>query len=367
MKILFVVRTMNIGGIESFVKNVIEKIYEKYECECLICDEGHSDYEDSLSNIIKIRKISSPCGFKVNFYRELDEFFKINKNYDIVYVHMAFSNGIVGLAAKRNKIQRIFYHSHGVALIRDVSVTEKIYQYFMKIIMNKTGDEFIACSDLAGKYLFEQKFVEKGVVLKNGIDVKNCVFDEIKRNRIRKNYNIEKESIVIGNIGSLSENKNQELIIRILSELSNENDNLRVLLVGGGSYKENLQQLAAKKNVIEKVIFAGKTNDVSAYLSAMDIFVFPSKSEGFGIALLEAQANGLPCVVSDSIQPEAKINIDKIVTVSLSDDISKWVQAIKEAQKMQRDDDGINKVVDAGYSLDNTAEKLCELIYKGGN
>lgn len=363
MKILYVVRTMNIGGIENFIRNIILHSYKSIETECLICDDAISDYEEEIRQYIKIYKLRAPKGMKARFVAELMRFFEINHKYDAIYVHMAYSNAIVGLCAKIKGIQKIYYHSHGMSLKKKCCIGERLYQFFMKNIMLRTGNLFFACSEQAGEYLFGKHFFQRnGIVLKNGIDVQAYIYDKQKRKNVRNKYNIDSECVVIGHVGSLCKNKNQELIIRAGWNLINAGYNVKVMLIGDGRNLNYLRNLATELGIFDKIIFTGKMHNISAYLSAMDVFMFPSISEGFGISLLEAQANGLPCVVSESIQSEVKVLRDKIIEVDLKDSIETWCNAVWRAKKIGRYVGAYKILEEKGFDIINTVSILKKLM-----
>lgn len=362
VKILHVVRTMNVGGIENFVRNLIINQDKRYQCECLICDQNISDYEEEIRRKIKVYKLNAPVGIKLEFVWNLHTFFKKNHDYDIVHVHMAFSNGLVGFAAKRNGIRHVVYHSHGVGLNQKNSLMMKLYQRSMCRRMKYTGDSFIACSMAAGIYLFgADVFKTNGVVLKNGIDVRHYLFDKEVRDRVRRRYGISAKDFVIGHVGTVNENKNQLLIIKTAAKLIREGEPLKVFLVGDGVLADELKEEAKREGIREQVIFAGKKDDAAPYLSAMDVFMFPSISEGFGIAMLEAQASGLPCVVSDSIQPEVKIFMDYMINIHLADSIDVWCEGIRHALYMKRNPDTYEGLKSHGFDICCTIKILNDL------
>lgn len=355
MRVLEVVRGMNIGGLENVVKNILEYNNKQgVECECLICDLEEQDYEAELvAHRIKIYKIPVPDSVKMKLYRNLISFFKEQGYYDVVHVHMAFTNGVVALAAKKSGMKRVVCHSHGVELPSERRKTARVYQHIMRILMKKYGDTFLACSNVAGEYLFGRKeYNLRGSLFANGIYIDKFQFDEKIRKEVRLRLGID-DKVVLGTVGSLVPVKNQKKILEIAKKMKN----VVVLLVGSGSCEEELKKYSYENKV--ETIFVGKQQDTSRFLHSMDVFVFPSISEGFGIALIEAQANGLPCVVSDAIQAEAKI-ADNIYTVPLSAGIEKWVDAAWHAYEAGRYE-ARKSLIKNGLDLEQKMELLFEM------
>lgn len=337
MQILQVVKTMNVGGLENFVKNMLQYMSEKCDCGCLICDENTSDYEENLlKNGVKVYHIQEPDRTKVKFYENLRSFFEKHREYDIVHCHMAGSNGIVAKAAKDAGMNKVVCHSHGVALQQDEALLMKLYMHGMRKLMQRYADAFIACSKAAGEYLYGQEtFGKVGEVVPNGIEINRYRYSDDERNSCREELGFRKSDFVIGHTGSLNDVKNQELILDIAGILKANGIPVKVLLVGGGNRERDLKKQAKDLKIEEDVIITGKQIGVTKYLDAMDVFAFPSRSEGFGLSLLEAEANGLPCVVSDRIQPEVKV-LNGVLSVNLNESIQCWIEAVEKAKTLGR-------------------------------
>lgn len=355
---------MNTGGLENYVRNLILYSQKKHQCDCLICEEGTSDYEDSLQIAgVKIYHIASPDRYKINLYQNVYHFLKEHPTYDVVHCHMARSNGVLSKAAKDAGIKRVVCHSHGLSLNEKFSMIDQVYSSTMKYLMLKNGDAFLACSAAAGRYLYGEKFFNRhGKVIPNGIKLESFSFSEDHRQQCRRELGIKEYEFVIGHTGSLYPVKNQALLLHLAAAFKSMGTDIKVILVGDGGCKRSLLKQAQCEGIIENVRFVGKQLDVAPYLSAMDVFVFPSISEGFGISLLEAEANGLPCVVSDRIQPEVKA-LKNIRTVSLDEPTPKWAEAVMEMRKAGRNENALGKLTAAGLSDTACYQSVCD-VYK---
>ena len=202
--------------------------------------------------------------------------------------------------------------------------------------MQRHADAFIACSKAAGNYLYGQEsFGEVGKVVPNGIEINRYRYSDDERNSCREELGFKESDFVIGHTGSLNGVKNQELILDIAGILKEKRIPVKVLLVGGGNREQDLKKQAKDLKIEEDVIITGKQMGVTKFLDAMDVFMFPSRSEGFGLSLLEAEANGLPCVVSDKIQPEVKV-LNSVLSVSLNEPIQCWIEAVEKAKVLGR-------------------------------
>lgn len=356
IRVIHVVRTMNIGGLENVVRNILlTSNREEISCDCLICEQESTAYEDELkANGIEIYKIHAPEKSKVKFYKELKGFFETHKQYDIVHAHMAFSNGVIAFAARSAGIKCVISHSHGVQLPSEGSFIRKPYESLMRIWMRKYSTRWMACSKEAGEYLFGSScFNKKGDIILNGIDIEKYQFDEKIRSDVREKMGIQNNK-VLGTVGSIVPAKNQIQIIKILKAI--KDSKYKLIIVGDGPEKSKLTEYAAENGLLKQIFITGKQRDIVPYLNAMDVFVFPSISEGFGIAFIEAQANGLPCVISDKIQSEAKI-ASNIYTVSLDDPLDRWVNKVETAIQNGRENN-LDSLQKCGMDTKTNCEKI---------
>ena len=223
----------------------------------------------------------------------------------------------------------------------------------------------LANSELSAEWLFRKADIKRNrvYVLKNGIDAKAFAFDPIERERTRKALGLE-NAFVVGHVGHFSYQKNHAFLLDVFAEIAEREPNARLLLIGEGEGKAAVREQAKRLNLSEKVIFYGATENVPPLLWAMDAFVFPSRFEGCGNALLEAQAAGLSCFASKDVIPEGVAVIPLLHWLSLSDDPETWAEAVLadrgKAPRLAHD----AEIIQAGYDLAAMADKL-KKIYRG--
>jgi glycosyltransferase involved in cell wall biosynthesis len=184
----------------------------------------------------------------------------------------------------------------------------------------------IACSKEAGKWLFGEKAIksEKFLILKNAIEIDKFMFDKNIRINIRKKLNLGGK-YVVGHIGRFHPQKNHEFVIDVFNRFKKEKDNAVLILVGEGPKRRNIQDKVEKLGLSDSVIFLGVRSDVNEIFQGMDVFLFPSKYEGLGIVVIEAQATGLQCIVSENIPEEAVIT-DLVTKLPLEIPVNEWVK-----------------------------------------
>ena len=241
-----------------------------------------------------------------------------------------FNIGWAMLAGKLCKVPVRVAHSHS-ALEEKRDFKTRVYESLMRFLIQTCATDFVACGKKAGERLYGKRFFnKKGTLILNGIDVKSFRFDEEKRKEIREKLNIG-EKFVIGHAGHLASVKNQGFLIEIMPEILKKKPESVLLLLGDGEERESYEKKVSELNLKDKVIFTGNVRNVGDYLSAMDVFAFPSLYEGTPLSVIEVQSNGLPCIISDSV-PNDVFLTDLIKPLSLSKKAD-WIDAICKAQR----------------------------------
>lgn len=361
IKILYFVDRMLKGGIQSLVVEIAKNIdREKFQLDFLLLDDGN-DYE--LENTLrefgcKVYKlkgiwIKNPFNY-INYYKEMNMFFKdIGKHYDIVHLHSSSKNFLFLYFAKKNNVKVRIAHAHSTGFKTQNFIKVKIGNIF-KVLLKNNSTQFMACSKNAGNWLFGKK--ENVVILKNAIDISKYKYNKNIRNVIRQKYGILEDDIVCGNVGRVVEQKNHKFLLKIFREILNINNKYKLLIVGdyNNVLKKELDEYVKKFNMSDNIIFTGFKINSNEYLNAMDLFLFPSTVEGLGIALIEAQANGLKCIVSENIPEEAKIS-ENVLTVKLSDE-REWINEIINIDKTRKNcEEQINNY---GYNIKKMVNEL---------
>ena len=207
-----------------------------------------------------------------------------------------------------------------------------IFSFLPKIIPNVK----IAPSTEAAEFVFGKKLVKKGKVqiLPNGLDYDKFEFNEKIRLELRKELNISNK-LVFGHVGRFNVQKNHKFLIEIFKEIHDKNKDSILLLIGEGELENEIKEQVSRLNLNSCVKFLGAQADVSKYLMAMDLMVFPSFFEGMPNVIIESEATGLRCVLSDSITKEADIT-GLLEYVSLKKDAKEWAEISLKNIKYKR-------------------------------
>lgn len=360
IRILHVVGAMNVGGTETMLMNIYRNI-DRDKVQFDFISYGPEAFFDKEIMRMggRIIRLSNTRSIK-----ELYQAIKKYGPYNIVHSHTLFHCGIVNAAAKLVGIKIRISHAH-TTLDRNDSFLRKLYIKSMRVIINTFSTNLLACSKEAGRYLFGEQSLNQAnfTYFPNLIDYQNFLQAQNKDvNRFKVSAGLE-NSIIIGHIGRFVEAKNHRFLLDIFETLVKRDINVKLLLVGDGDLKSFIEESAKERGIYNHIRFVGIRNDINIMLHSMDIFVFPSIYEGLGLVLLEAQASGLPCVVSEAIQPEADLNLNLLSRLSVSDGANAWAHKILELAGKK--EEGINKIIDGfetnGYSLSRGISKLMNL------
>lgn len=277
--------------------------------------------------------------------------------YDIVHVHgSSHILTLEMLAAKRANCKVRISHSH------NTTCTHKLLHRILTPIFYSCTTHCLACGEAAGKWMFGKK---PFTVINNGIDIERFGYCENSRQLLREKYGIPSDVCLLGHVGCMNEQKNHSFLIDVFAKLISKNKRYRLMLVGTGYKMPEIESKVQALDLNEYVIFVGATDDVPQYLSAIDLIVMPSLWEGLPLSLIEEQANGLKCIVSDVITRE----VDKTGAVSFLplNDEQAWVSAIEEnaliynRKELSRVNAG--KIKACGYDIGSEAAKLKSYYY----
>lgn len=260
--------------------------------------------------------------------------------------------------AKKYNIKVKILHSHQNKY--SDNILHSIRNYPLVAMGKKLATNRIACSNLAGKFLFKN---EKFDIINNAIEVEKFIYNEQTRNKIRTELGIQNK-FVIGNIGRLTEQKNQKFLIDIFNEIYKENKESILLIIGNGKLEKKLKQQARKLNIEKNILFLSKISNINEYYQAMDVFVLPSIYEGVGIVNIEAQASGLKTIVSDVVPKEANIVNENFITISLNKNARYWATQILKFNNNYERKDVSQIVTKKGYNIHEQSNKLLNLYKK---
>ena len=356
-RILHMIASLNVGGSQAMVMNIYRCIDRtKIQFDFLIDHPEEIDLKDKIE-ALGGRVYAMPTFYGYNIMevrRAWNAFFREHPEYRVLHVHARSYACLYLPIAKKYGLTTIS-HSHSTSNGRGVLGRIK---NILQIPIRYQADYLFACSESAGRWLYGNRAYDQGRVrlIRNAIDAEAFRYDPIKRKEVREQFGLKEEDFVIGNVGRLVQPKNHDFLFRCFCEVRKE-IHCKLLLVGDGNLKEELQQKAQQLGIINDVIFAGTQKNVVPFYQAMDVFVFPSLWEGLGIAAIEAQAAGLHCIVSQEVTREVDIGKGLVECLSLEAPMQQWVQQILSCKGSERLET-IQDIEKAGYDIKENVAKM---------
>ncbi|MBQ4515116.1 MAG: glycosyltransferase [Anaerolineaceae bacterium] len=357
----------NYGGIASFLHTFYSYVdHQRFHFDVLYCGENslkskESDpvWSDSKIEALHILKKNNGISEYIRLLPKLKK--KLyEKDYDIVHVEsnnpflnacvsILVNNQIVYISHSHNSKPNIISGSKGNRLFK------KTISGLMRVIIRKKADALFACSKEAGLYLFGEKGIRsnKFCIVPNAIETGKFKFNKNIRQKLRN-----KENFIIGFAGRLELQKNPIFAVNVFYEILKKNQNAVLWIIGDGDKKTAIEKRIKEFKIQDKVFMLGQRNDVSDLMQAMDILLFPSFYEGFGIVAIEAQCSGLRVAASDSV-PDS-VNLTGLVSfLPLSESPEYWADYIISNQLMEKNREDMSEIIkNAGYDIKIAAEKL---------
>lgn len=356
--------TWESGGIESFLYNVLTHMdLRQIEVDIVAARLRDSVFTAELEKRgIRFYQLSgSPRSLGRNF-RQFRLLLR-ERRYDVL--HLNIFQGLAlyyARVAKEEGVPIRIAHSHNTDLRKSGTrwLKLRLHRWAKKRYAGDAVDLW-ACSKAAAEFLFPSALLgERGFrFIPNGIDTERFRFDPPGRAAARAELGLDGK-FVIGNIGRLCYQKNQEFLLEVFTAVWRRAPESRLLLVGGGEQRTALEQKAAALGIRDAVIFYGVSDHVERLLWAMDVFVLPSRFEGLPVTGVEAQASGVPCLFSDAITRECKA-AETTAYLPLAAGPEAWADAILQAEKQEADRrSGISAVRKAGFDIRDVARLVEE-------
>lgn len=355
------------GGQESYVMTTLQNM-DLSDLKVDLFTPYYCDNQEFLEFINRIggKIIHNDLPFIVGGSRReiipcFDRYLKEHK-YDIVHIHSGSTSVLAYYAkvASKNGVKKIIVHSHSSGSKENLKhLLVKLYTYK---IFNKYATDFCAASPEAAIWKYPRNVLPDVKILNNGIDLLKYKFSPNIRRQMRNNLQISDDCIVLGHVGRFTAEKNQIYIVNMLKRYISiyPNDDVKLILIGSGNELDKVKQKVRDLDLDNKIYFMGALGNISDYLQAMDVFLFPSVYEGLGIAGIEAQATGLPVICSMGIPKTMKVtNNVTFIDLNKMDD---WCHEIHKVKNYTRKN-LTNMITENGYNIVNTADIVRKMYF----
>lgn len=332
-RILHVVGGMNRGGAETWLMHVLRHIdRDQFQMDFLVHTEQPCAYDDEIralgSRIIPCLHPSRPFSYA----RNLTKILRDCGPYDIVHSHVHHYGGHVLRIAHQAGVPMRIAHSHSDTsnVEARAGLPRRLYLALMSRWIATHATHGLAASRKAAAALYGPAWEgdPRWRILYCGIDLEPFA-QPVDRDAVRQELNIPLDAFVVGHVGRFVEPKNHLFFVDIAAEIVKREPAAYFLLVGDGPLRTKIEEKVARMDLAEHFIFTGVRSDIPRLmLGAMDVFLFPSLYEGLGLVLVEAQAAGLPSVVSDVVPEEAAVIKPSVQSLSLAQSVPIWADAV---------------------------------------
>lgn len=364
MRVLQVATKMDRGGLETMVMNYYRHIdRSQIQFDFLLHRSEEGAYDEEIRGLGG-RIYYAPRSNPLNpiYLKSLDSFFAKHNDYRVVHSHIDCMSALPLRYAKKYDVPIRIAHSHNSRQDKDLKYPLKL---ICKRYIPKEATHLFACGKKAGEWMFGGRSFK---VIPNAINVDDFKYDKTKRAKVRKELDLPTECLVVGHVGRFQPAKNHLFLINIFAQLAEMLSNARLVLVGDGQLFSETQKIADSLGIMQKVLFLGVRDDVKDLMQAFDLFLMPSLYEGLPLVLVEAQASGLPCVISNSIPDDCDLDSSCITRLPLSISSIEWAKEImaisQSALSDSKRDAGSRIVQNAGFDI-ATASKKLEAFYLG--
>ena len=331
-KVLIIAGAPYIGGAERVARDIGFYAKGRFEVHYLVFGEEVGAYETELLDAgCRIFHTAPPSSGHAAYYQYLCRLIRREK-YDVIHAHTMFNSGLAMLAGKHCGVPVRISHSHS-ALTVYRSLGKRAYEALMRKMILRYATHYVACGQQAGERLYGRKaFLRSGIVMLNGIDTDAFRYDPKARKAIRESLGIE-DRFVIGHVGHLAEVKNQSFLIDLMPKILQQRADACLILLGEGVDRAKLERQIKNLGLQNQVIMTGNVSNVNEYLSAMDVFAFPSLYEGMPLTIVEVQANGLPCIISDRVPRD--VFVTELLESLPLEDANAWIRAILQVSRTE--------------------------------
>lgn len=383
VRVLHVLGNTNLGGAESRIMDLYRHTdRNRVQFDFLVHSGEEGFYEKEIRELGgRIFRVPRFRIYNYFSYRKaLKEFFQEHHEFALVQGHMTSTAAIYLPIAKKAGVKKTAAHARSAGVDKGLKGT---MTRFLRRNLADKADYLFTCSELAGISVYGEKAVREGktIFIPNAINCAGFTFDPEKRKKMREELGLT-DALIIGHVGRFHYAKNHEYLLRVFAELcrmsagaggstaeTGADQNYHLILLGEGPLMEDTRKLAEELGVADRVHFLGNHKNIADYYQAMDYFVYPSRYEGMPGTIVEAQASGLPCLMSDTICREV-IATELVETMSIEKEPKVWAEELQRridalVSKQENREKYAAKMAAAGFDVQAQAERMMRFYESG--
>lgn len=353
IRVLEIVTDMGRGGIETMLMNYYRHLNRNaVQMDFLVHRQKRAVYDDEIESLGgKIYQMPPLNPFGSEYLKKMNAFFCSHREYRIIHSHLDCMAGVPLRIAKQHGVPVRIAHAHSSSQTKNIKYPLKV---LFKHDISNQATQLFACGQVAGEWMFSGS---PFTVMHNAIDSAMFLYNPDVREAVRKElFPHDSNALVIGHVGSFWTPKNHLFLLDIFQEIHKQEPNSVLLLVGTGGLMDAVREKAKNMRLQDYVYLVGDRKDVYRVMQAMDIFILPSLFEGLPVTMIEAQAAGLPCFISDKVPLECKIT-DLVTQIPLQASAAQWAEQILTMRYIERRDTS-SEIAAAGFDIVASAQWL---------
>lgn len=357
-RILCIVGSMDVGGAETFLMKIYRALNKnEYQMDFCVAKKEKGFYEDEIRKKGgRIYRITPKTRNAWKNFNDIRKIVKNNQYKNVIRISQNSLSSLELLAARMGGAKKVAFRSSNSSVYGNKK--EKFIHHLFRPFANLISNIKIAPSREAGKFMFGRS---KFAIIKNGLCVDDYVFSEKDRKKYRNEFSASEKTFVIGHVGRFNKQKNHKFLIDVFEKYHNKNHDSVLWLFGEGELKDDIEEYIKAKKLEKNVKFMGVRKDIDRIYSAIDCFVFPSLFEGMPNAVIEAQAAGLPCVISDSITRDCNVTKD-VKFLAFDNNLSEWAASIVKNSNSSRKMKAA-QLKKVGYDIDSVKDNFLDAIF----
>lgn len=354
IRILQLFTILNHGGTETNMMNYYRKLDRtKFQFDFIVHREEKGAYEDEIialgGRIHRFLPITASN--LITYQKQIALFFDEN-SYEIIHGQCSELGFFIYKEAHKRKVKVIIAHAHS----SPKNPSKSFIRWVLKKMMMKYVNEYFTCGLDASNWLFGEKKAKKSFTMTNSIDSSMFAFNKQKAIEMKQQLDAPSTKNYI-HVGSFQNVKNHKFLIEVFNELLKLDQNQKLFLVGEGELKQSIELKVNELGISKNVIFMGLRSDVNHLLQAMDVYLFPSLFEGLPVSLVEAQASGIQCFISDGIPKESILIPENVTVISLKESAVNWANKIQLENTFDKKN-VMQKIIDKGYDINKNVKIL---------
>jgi glycosyltransferase EpsF len=362
-RVLHVVSAMNVGGAETMLMNLYRALdRRRLQFDFLLFSEERGAYDDEIERLGG-RLLRMPLPAHLGSRKSvlvMEQIIRDEGPFLAVHAHVLHASSLALIAASRARVGNRIAHSHSTSDVGN-SVTRRVYYIAARMAIRRYATSFVACGREAGEYLFGRGFRAHGVVVRNGVDMGAIQgVPMIEGENVRRELSVTEDEILLGCVARMEQVKNHSFTIQVLRACRDRELPVRLALVGDGALRLEIEQQVERAGLTERVSFLGIRRDIPRLLRAFDALLLPSLYEGLPVTLVEAQAAGLPCLVSSHVSNEADLGAGLIERLSIQNPYL-WADRVAKLTRARDRSAAMTVAARSGYDVHDCVDEIYNL------